>query len=214
MASVLLVLVYLLYVAVVYFWKRIKHYEDTESGPEAHADESEKISNWVPGIVTRINHFLSRFPYLVFLMSVGMISLLSWILVKSAVGISAILGVPELIIGLTIVAVGTSVPDLISSMIVAKQGRPGMAINNALGSNIFDILIGLGLPFLIYMVFNSEGFALESQDLVVSVVILLSSALVLLIYFLLVKWHTSRSFGIALLMMYLVYLGYVIVTAL
>jgi Ca2+/Na+ antiporter len=150
---------------------------------------------------------------LIFILSIGLISLLSWLLVKSAVGISAALGIPELLIGITIVAVGTSVPDLISSVIVARQGRPGMAINNAIGSNTFDILVGLGLPFLIYSVIREDKINLRAEDLVMSISILLGTSLLLLLYFFLSKWRTSLPVGILLLLMYIVYLAYVICTA-
>ncbi|MCK5337434.1 MAG: hypothetical protein KAJ50_01435, partial [Bacteroidales bacterium] len=145
--------------------------------------------------------------------SVALISLLSWVLVKSAVGISAALGIPELLVGITIVAVGTSVPDLISSTIVARQGRPGMAINNAIGSNTFDILIGLGLPFLLYVLIKGEGFGLLSTDLYVSIGILLSSSVILLFFFILGGWRSSRPVGIVLIILYLIYLGHVICTS-
>ena len=56
---------------------------------------------------------------------------------------------PFTLMGLTIVAAGTSVPDAISSVVVAKSGEGDMAVSNAIGSNVFDILLGLGLPFLL-----------------------------------------------------------------
>lgn len=57
--------------------------------------------------------------------------------------------VPSLVMGLLVLAAGTSVPDALSSILVARNGQGDMAIANALGSNIFDILIGLGIPWFI-----------------------------------------------------------------
>ena len=210
--SILMVGIYGAYVAVVYFWKRLLPYQDIE---EESASESNhrRMAAWIPAFLLRIDKGIIRYHYLAFFLSIAMISLLSWLLVESAVGISAALGIPELVIGLTIVAIGTSVPDLISSGIVAKQGRTGMAINNAIGSNIFDILIGLGLPFLLFMIFHPEGFALASENLVVSVGILLASAVILLLFFIIGRWRSSRPFGIILILLYLLYLAHVVYTA-
>jgi Ca2+/Na+ antiporter len=51
--------------------------------------------------------------------------------------------------GLTLIAFGASIPDCFSSLIVAKLGHGDMAVSNAIGSNVFDILICLGLPWFI-----------------------------------------------------------------
>jgi len=213
LSGILLVAVYMLYLIVVYYWKRISSYEDIEDEPEKKIRPDKDESALLKRGYRNFNLFASRYQFVVFIVSVALISLLSWVLVKSAVGISAALGVPELLVGITIVAVGTSVPDLISSMIVARQGRPGMAINNAIGSNTFDILIGLGLPFLLYVLINGEGFGLLSTGLYVSIGILLSSSVVLLFFFLLGGWRSSRPVGIILIILYLVYLGHVICTS-
>ena len=52
--------------------------------------------------------------------------------------------------GLTFLAAGTSIPDLLTSVIVAKQGEGDMAVPSSIGSNIFDVLVGLPLPWLLY----------------------------------------------------------------
>ena len=49
--------------------------------------------------------------------------------------------------GVTVLAAGTSVPDAIGSLLVARDGQGDMAVSNAIGSNVFDILLGLGLPW-------------------------------------------------------------------
>ena len=63
---------------------------------------------------------------------------------------------PQPVMGIVVLAVGTSIPDALGSMIVARQGEADMAIANAVGSNVFDILLGLGLPwFLSYFVHDA-----------------------------------------------------------
>jgi len=51
--------------------------------------------------------------------------------------------------GITFIAAGTSIPDLITSVIVARQGHGDMAVSSSIGSNIFDILVGLPLPWIL-----------------------------------------------------------------
>ena len=58
-------------------------------------------------------------------------------------------GVPDSIMGLTLLAAGTSIPDALSSVAVAKRGHGDMAVSSSIGSNIFDILFGLPVPWLI-----------------------------------------------------------------
>lgn len=65
--------------------------------------------------------------------------------VAGASGIASALGVSEAVIGLTIVAAGTSLPELATSIVAAVKGRPGMAVGNVIGSNIFNVLMVLGL---------------------------------------------------------------------
>merc|ERR1712167_57572 len=63
--------------------------------------------------------------------------------------IGCILEFSPIVMGVCVLAVGTSVPDALGSMIVARAGEADMAIANAVGSNVFDILLGLGVPYTI-----------------------------------------------------------------
>jgi len=88
--------------------------------------------------------------YFSFMMSIIWIGVFSAIMVFSAEIIGATAGIPGFIMGTTIVAAGTSVPDLLSSVIVARRGYGDMAVSSSIGSNIFDILVGLPVPWLIF----------------------------------------------------------------
>ncbi len=68
------------------------------------------------------------------------------VLVRGAVGVSRKLGIPSLVIGLTVVAFGTSAPELVVSLQAALSGSPGIALGNVVGSNIANVLLALGLP--------------------------------------------------------------------
>lgn len=94
-----------------------------------------------------------------FWVGVGLLVLLlsSRLLVWGAVGIAQALGVSDLIIGLTIVALGTSLPELAASVMSALKGEPDIAVGNVIGSNLFNLLAVLGIPGLISpLVIGSE----------------------------------------------------------
>lgn len=201
--------VYVLYVVAVVYWKRILPYEDMgDEVQDAHAEKN------------RYTHFLDQilrllFPkkekyYLVFLQSVVLIAALSYVLVEMAVASAHVLNIPEAIIALTVLAVGTSIPDLFSSIIVARQGRGDMAVSNAIGSNIFDILIGLGLPFAIVMLAGSGNIE-AGGNLFRSVIILFGSVLLLLVLLVLRRWKVGKPTGIILILTYLAYVVYEII---
>jgi cation:H+ antiporter len=73
-------------------------------------------------------------------------------LVKGAVALSLRLGIPVVIVGLTVVAFGTSAPELLVSVQAALDGVPGIAVGNVVGSNIANVLLVLGLPALIAVI--------------------------------------------------------------
>lgn len=78
-------------------------------------------------------------------------------LVKGAVNLALKLGIPALIVGLTVVAFGTSAPELLVSVKAALDGQPGIALGNVIGSNIANILLILGLPALITTIHSSQS---------------------------------------------------------
>ncbi|KAK2140593.1 hypothetical protein LSH36_1295g00002, partial [Paralvinella palmiformis] len=92
---------------------------------------------------------LRKYYLLSFFMSVAWIAALSYAMVTVVERTGCILGVDSYIMGLVVVAIGTSVPDAMSSILVARDGYGDMAVSNAIGSNVFDINLGLGLPFII-----------------------------------------------------------------
>ena len=86
---------------------------------------------------------------LTFFSSIVWIGILAFAMVTLASKVACILGIPDIVMGVTVLAAGTSVPDCLGSIIAARQGMGGMAVANAIGSNVFDICIGLGLPWII-----------------------------------------------------------------
>ena len=64
--------------------------------------------------------------------------------------------------GLTFLAAGTSVPDLITSVLVAREGKGDMAVSSSIGSNLFDVTVGLPVPWLLYTAINQKAMDVSS----------------------------------------------------
>ena len=86
---------------------------------------------------------------LTFLAAIIWISALSYMMVWMITVIGFTLGVPDTVMGLTFIAAGVSVPDALSGIAVVREGHGDMAVSNAIGSNVFDILVCLGLPWFL-----------------------------------------------------------------
>ena len=98
-----------------------------------------------------------QFYWLTFVTSIFWIALLAKFLVDWASSVACVLHVPDIIVGLTVLAAGTSLPDTLSSVIVARKGLGDMAVANAIGSNVFNVLFGLGMPWCLYTLFSEQG---------------------------------------------------------
>jgi cation:H+ antiporter len=129
----------------------------------------------------------------------------SKLLVWGASGIAATLGISELIIGLTVVALGTSLPELAASIASLKKGNPDLAIGNVIGSNLFNSLAVIGLPAL-FTPFAVDPSA-RNRDLVV--VIGLTLVLLLMSRFPGAQpRQLSRVKGLLLLLAFVIYQFY------
>lgn len=103
--------------------------------------------------------FYNSWCYWVFTGSILWIAVYSYLMVTWATIIGAAVGIPDIIMGLTFLAAGTSVPDLLSSVIVARQGLGDMAVSSSIGSNIFDVTVGLPVPWLLFiMIYNKPVY--------------------------------------------------------
>lgn len=143
-------------------------------------------------------------PQLIFLSIIGLI-LIVWgsnTTVDSASQIARIFGMSERLIGLTIVAFGTSLPELITSVTAGMKGKADIAIGNIVGSNIFNILFVLGTTALIIPVPYAANFLIDSIVCVASVAVLLVCVLR--------KQKLTKSGGIIMLLMYAGYFVYLV----
>jgi cation:H+ antiporter len=129
-------------------------------------------------------------------------------LVDSAVAIAESIGVSDLVIGLTIVAVGTSLPEVATSVIAAVKGESDIAVGNVIGSNIFNLLGVVGFSSMI----APGGIAVIQQVLNLDFLVMVFVALVCLPIFY-VDNRVSRLEGVLLLSYYVLYTSYLILHA-
>uniref|UniRef100_A0A8C1G501 Solute carrier family 24 member 3 n=1 Tax=Cyprinus carpio TaxID=7962 RepID=A0A8C1G501_CYPCA len=143
-----------------------------------------------------------------FVISTLWIAFFSYIMVWMVTVIGYTMGVPDVIMGITFLAAGTSVPDCLASLIVARQGMGDMAVSNSIGSNVFDILIGLGLPWTLQTLAIDYGSTihLNSKGLIFSVGLLLASVFLTVLGVHLNKWKLDKRLGFVCLLMYAVFL--------
>ncbi|KAM8847621.1 sodium/potassium/calcium exchanger 4 isoform 2-T2 [Synchiropus picturatus] len=149
-----------------------------------------------------------KFFMLSFILSTIWIAIFSYLMVWMVTIIGYTLGIPDVIMGITFLAAGTSVPDCIASLIVARQGLGDMAVSNTIGSNVFDILVGLGVPWAIQTMCVSYGseVMINSRGLVYSVVLLLGSVALTVLGIHLNKWRLDVKLGVYVLVLYAVFL--------
>ncbi|GBG29781.1 Sodium/potassium/calcium exchanger 2 [Hondaea fermentalgiana] len=141
-------------------------------------------------------------------LSITWIAAYSYVMVFMAVLLGDAIGVPPSVMGTTFLAAGTSIPDLITSVIVARQGFGDMAVSSSIGSNIFDILIGLPIPWLFYdLIHPNAPVEVVGTDLLWSVVILIAMLLSVIITIAVNGWKMTKTLGISMFILYIVFLG-------
>ena len=139
---------------------------------------------------------------LIFLVFIGVVSIVwgSDIAVNAATAIARIFGMSERLIGLTIVALGTSLPELVTSVTAAMKGNSDIAVGNIVGSNLFNIMFVVGVTAVITPVVYCADFTVDS--------IVAIGAVVLLLLFVFRKKMLNRLHGIIMLLCYGGYFAY------
>ena len=123
--------------------------------------------------------------------------------VEGSSSVARALRIPSMIVGLTIVAMGTSLPELVTSVVAARKNEVDMAFGNVIGSNIFNILFILGVTAAI----SPVAFIME--NVVDSILLVLVSILVWV--FAWSRLHIEKKEGVVLLALYAAYLVYICV---
>ncbi|KFO53481.1 Sodium/potassium/calcium exchanger 1 [Corvus brachyrhynchos] len=148
-----------------------------------------------------------KFFVITFFGSILWIAAFSYLMVWWAHQVGETIGISEEIMGLTILAAGTSIPDLITSVIVARKGLGDMAVSSSVGSNIFDITVGLPVPWFLFSIFNGlSPVAVSSNGLFCAIVLLFLMLLFVIISISLCKWKMNKLLGLTMFALYFVFL--------
>jgi len=144
-----------------------------------------------------------------FIMSILWIAVFSYLMVwwTETLGRTLGLGAKPEIMGLTLIAAGTSVPDLITSVIVARKGLGDMAVSSSLGSNLFDICVGLPIPWLIAIAAGKKYIVVDANGMFCSVLMLFAMLIAIIIIIAISKWRMTKVLGLSMFMSYFVYLA-------
>ncbi len=124
------------------------------------------------------------------------------IVVDSASAIAKSLGMSEILVGLTIVAVGTSLPELVTSVVASIKKENDIAVGNVIGSNIFNVIFILGLS-------STISTLTLTQDALIDLLVMLDSG-ILIMFISLFSKKTNRLHGLIMLSLYIGYLTYII----
>merc|ERR1719339_744745 len=124
-----------------------------------------------------------RYYPIAFLMSIIWIAIFSYFMVWWATLTGETLGISDAVMGLTFLAAGTSVPDLITSVLVAKECKGDMAVSSSIGSNLFDVTVGMGC----------------------SIGMLFIMLLLVFISIIVFKWEMTKPMGGVMLCLYVVF---------
>lgn len=186
------------YMAFLYFSNKGK--KDSDIVQELHLDDPELAKE-------KENPHWAKNAAFIFI-GIAMLILGSDLMVNNAIVIAKTLGMSTLLISLTIVAIGTSLPEIATSVIAAIRGEGDIAVGNIIGSNLFNILLVLGLSATI----APTGIGLNKQALNFDIPVMFGVALLCLPFFL-SKGYLSRKEGAIFLSYYVVYtLGLIAIT--
>ncbi|XP_072373039.1 sodium/potassium/calcium exchanger 2-like isoform X2 [Scyliorhinus torazame] len=148
-----------------------------------------------------------KYFVLSFFGSISWIAGFSYLMVWWAHQVGETIGITEEIMGLTILAAGTSIPDLITSVIVARKGLGDMAVSSSVGSNIFDITVGLPLPWLLHAFINNfTPVIVSSNGLFCAIVLLFIMLLFVILSIGACKWKMNKILGLIMFILYIVFL--------
>lgn len=125
------------------------------------------------------------------------------LVVNSAKAIALFCGMSETLVGLTIVAIGTSLPELVTSIVAARKGQNGMAVGNVVGSNIFNLLLILGVSSSIHPI-------AVSMESLIDIVLLIVISIICFIFSKTDK-KINRTEGIVMVLIYCAYTAYAII---
>lgn len=156
-----------------------------------------------------------------FLLSIGWIVCFSYMMVWWAEILGEVSQIHPTVVGLTLLAAGTSIPDLVSSVLVARKGEGNMAVSSSIGSNIFDILICLPLPWLTYSIYTGVkkfghctdhgdnhfcfSVGVYAETLLFSVILLIVMIFIVITIVHCSGWKMTKGLGVSMLVLYFLF---------
>ncbi|CAF3642731.1 unnamed protein product [Rotaria sp. Silwood1] len=145
--------------------------------------------------------YLKWYP-LTFIMTIVWLCVLTYIMVWMVTIIGFTFGIPDSVMGITFLAAGSSVPDALSSVLVVRQGLVDMGVSNTFGSNVFDLLVGLALPWFFKTLISGEPVHINSNGLLYDSILLLGIVIITVMSFHGRKWYLDPFLGIFFLAVY------------
>lgn len=161
---------------------------------KAHKDDPDEASN--PGKTP------SPLFFVTFMMSIVWIAVFSYFMVWWATVAGDVIGIPPAVMGLTFLAAGTSVPDLLTSVLVTRKGFGNMAISSSIGSNLFDSSVGLPLPWFFYSLAHGKPMPVIADGLFSSVIILFIMLVLVAVAIIVAGWKLNIGLGISMFVLY------------
>ena len=204
---------YAIYIYATINWKKWFDYKDIKISEDFEAIKPKgftlkvrkTIGYIIPDVKKKPNQYIATF-----VLSIVAIAIASYFLVEQLIHAADILSINPTFLALTVLAAGTSLPDLIGSIIVAKQGRGDMAVANAIGSNIFDILFALGVPWLAYILINGGNIEVSNENLSSSIILLFATVVAIIALLVIRKWRIGSRSGFLLIALYIAYVSYIV----
>lgn len=236
--SVVMLLLYALFVISVVYTDQVNRFlsylfirSETGGAPKEGNEEPSKTedtsdfitSKWAKCILTVVEFpltvltfftipdcrkYKNLFP-VTFMMSLCWLAMLSYVMVWMVCVIGVTFGIPDSVMGITLLAAGASVPDTYSSVQVGRAGRGDMAVSNVLGSNTFDILVGLALPWFLQTAIVNPGstIIIMSDALFYGVLLLFICQAAAIIAFMFNNWTLNPRIGTMLMICYATFVG-------
>lgn len=203
-AGVFLLVVGVVYTVLILWYTRWTRAQDASARAKEYRERDDKVSR--DAKVTERPGWARALLDTVYL--VGGIALVilgaDW-LVSGAVDIATDLGVSDTLIGLTVVAIGTSAPELVTSVVATMRGQASMAVGNLIGSSVCNIVFILGLTVVV----SPDAIPVPAEVLYVDMLVMAAVSLLVVLLFRTGRRVTRRE-GVVLVLLYAAYLAYLV----
>mmetsp|Transcript_109638 Transcript_109638/g.194433 ORF Transcript_109638/g.194433 Transcript_109638/m.194433 type:complete len:309 (+) Transcript_109638:716-1642(+) len=139
-----------------------------------------------------------------FFLSIGWIAVFSKFMVDFSETVGAFTTLPTRILAVTLLAWGTSIPDLLTSVLVTWQGHGDMAVSSSIGSNIFDVTVGLPVPWLLAIIINGAPVEVDANGISFWILLLLGMVFAVIGGIACTGWVLSKALGSLFIVLFLV----------